>query len=93
MPDVLLEVRDVVKTFPGVRALDGDSLTCRRGQVHALVGENGAGKSTLMRLIAGAHQADSGELFYNGQRVAFQGPRDAQLAGIAKNADLSRYVL
>jgi ribose transport system ATP-binding protein len=83
MADVLLEVRDIVKSFPGVRALDGVSLVCRRGEVHALVGENGAGKSTLMRLIAGVESPDSGEIIYAGQRVAFRGPRDAQRAGIA----------
>ena len=55
-----LAVRDVTKTFPGVRAVDSVSFEVRRGEVHALIGENGAGKSTLMHLVAGVYQPDSG---------------------------------
>lgn len=55
---IVLEVRDIVKTFPGVRALDGVQLELRAGEVHAVVGENGAGKSTLMHVLGGIHKPD-----------------------------------
>ena len=58
--EYILEMRDVVKTFPGVRALDGARLCVRPGSVHALMGENGAGKSTLMKCLFGIYQKDSG---------------------------------
>jgi ribose transport system ATP-binding protein len=53
-------MRNVVRTFPGVRAVDGVSFDVRRGEIHALIGENGAGKSTLMHLVAGVYQPDAG---------------------------------
>ena len=60
MAEYRLEMRDVVKTFPGVKALDHVSLTLKRGTVHALMGENGAGKSTLMKCLFGIYNKDSG---------------------------------
>src|ERR671917_553318 len=78
----LLEARGLVKEFPGVRALDGVSLTCHEGRVHALVGENGAGKSTLVRTLTGNQQADAGELRLAGAPVVFGDPREALAAGI-----------
>ena len=57
---VLLEMRGIGKTFPGVKALQGVSLTVREGQVHALLGENGAGKSTLIKILSGAYTRDEG---------------------------------
>lgn len=65
----VLEMRDVVKLFPGVRALDGVTLQVRPGSVHVIVGENGAGKSTLMKVISGEYIADGGEMIYKGQVV------------------------
>jgi ABC-type sugar transport system ATPase subunit len=79
---VLLEARRLVKTFPGVRALDEVDLTCRRGRVHALVGENGAGKSTLVRILTGNMAPDSGEILLEGRPVRFHDPRDALAVGI-----------
>jgi ribose transport system ATP-binding protein len=79
----VLEIRDVSKRFPGVLALDQVSLSVDAGEVHALVGENGAGKSTLIKVLTGAYQADSGEIRYQGEPVAFGRPLDAQLAGIS----------
>jgi len=81
--DIVLEVRDIVKTFPGVRALDRVSFQLARGEVHALVGENGAGKSTLIHILGGVQQADSGQIYLEGRRVWFSDPHSAAAAGIA----------
>ena len=78
----LIEARDVSKSFPGVRALGRVHFDLMPGEVHALMGENGAGKSTLMKILAGVYRRDGGEINYNGQPVDFDGPREAQAAGI-----------
>ena len=65
----ILEMKDIVKIFPGVRALDGVTLRVRPGSVHVIVGENGAGKSTLMKIISGEYVADGGEMIYKGSPV------------------------
>ncbi|MDP9104375.1 MAG: sugar ABC transporter ATP-binding protein [Candidatus Eremiobacteraeota bacterium] len=78
----LLTMHDIVKTFPGVRALDGVTFDVTAGEVHALVGENGAGKSTLMKILAGAQPADSGEIAVDGKKVVIDGPRAAERLGI-----------
>ncbi len=83
MSDIILEARDIVKTFPGVRALDGVNLKVRRGETHAIVGENGAGKSTLMLVLTGVHRPDSGEIFLDGQEMHFSSPHDAVSHGIS----------
>jgi rhamnose transport system ATP-binding protein len=79
----ILELADISKSFAMIHALDGVKLTLWPGEVHALVGENGAGKSTLMRIIAGAHEPDSGEIRVAGRRVQLRSPADAQAQGIA----------
>jgi ribose transport system ATP-binding protein len=73
----------ISKAFPGVKALDGVSLTVQSGEVHALVGENGAGKSTLMKVLAGAYRADAGQIEIDGSPVTIDGPRTAERYGIA----------
>ncbi|RFC67573.1 MULTISPECIES: ATP-binding cassette domain-containing protein [Mesorhizobium] len=78
-----LELTDIQKSFPGVKALKRASFACRAGEVHVLVGENGAGKSTLMRIIAGVWKPDAGTIAVNGQRVEIAGPQHAQSLGIA----------
>src|ERR1700751_3705102 len=78
----ILEVRQITKSFPGVRALKGVDLRIWPGEVHALMGENGAGKSTLMKILAGAYQPDSGEIILDGQPVHFRTPHEARVAGI-----------
>jgi len=79
---IILEMRDIAKAFGGVQAIKGVSFTCRRGQVHALVGENGAGKSTLIKILAGAYQADSGAIIYKGKRYTSLSTREALDNGI-----------
>lgn len=81
--DIVLELKGITKIFPGVKALNNVRFDLRRGEVHALMGENGAGKSTFIKVITGVHRAEEGEMFLNGQKVNFKGPRDAQEAGIA----------
>ena len=81
--DILLEMKNISKSFPGVKALDGVSLTVRRGTVHALMGENGAGKSTLMKCLFGINSGFEGEIFLEGERVAFKNPKDALENGVA----------
>jgi rhamnose transport system ATP-binding protein len=79
----LLEVRNIEKTFPGVRALSGVSFDVRPGEVHALLGENGAGKSTLIKIVSGVYQPDLGSILVNGTQVDFASPDDARRAGVA----------
>ncbi|MGY1711645.1 ATP-binding cassette domain-containing protein [Geodermatophilus sp. SYSU D00758] len=79
----LLELRDVGKTFGTVIALDGVSTTVRAGEVTCVLGDNGAGKSTLIKILAGVHRQDRGELLLEGRPVAFGAPREALDAGIA----------
>lgn len=68
-PPPAIEIRDLSKRFLSTRALDGVALTIAAGEIHALVGENGAGKSTLIKILAGIHQADGGDIFVEGRRV------------------------
>jgi general nucleoside transport system ATP-binding protein len=77
-----MEMIDIVKHFPGVRANDGVSLAVSSGEVHAILGENGAGKSTLMRQLYGMYQPDGGEIRINGDVATFHSPADAIAAGI-----------
>jgi len=80
---ILLEMKGIGKTFPGVKALEGVNLTIREGQVHALLGENGAGKSTLIKILSGAYTKDEGQIFFEGKPVEIRGPQDAQALGIS----------
>jgi rhamnose transport system ATP-binding protein len=81
--DALLELRDIRKSFGGVRALKGVSFQLRPGEVHALVGENGAGKSTLIKVITGAHRPDGGHLEIGGRRVEANDPILSRTLGVA----------
>jgi general nucleoside transport system ATP-binding protein len=83
MPETLaIELRDIVKRFPGVVANDGVNLKVEPGTIHAIIGENGAGKSTLMKTLYGAHQPDEGTITVNGSLKVFKSPKDAIAQGI-----------
>lgn len=81
--EYVLEMRDIVKVFPGVRALDGVKLQVRPGKVHVICGENGAGKSTLMKIINGTYVADEGEMYFKGQKIGPHTVQDTLNMGIA----------
>ncbi|MFI7016418.1 sugar ABC transporter ATP-binding protein [Streptomyces sp. NPDC050164] len=79
----LLSMSGITKSFPGVRALDGVDLDVLAGEVHCLLGQNGAGKSTLIKVLAGAHQPDTGRLRWRGEEVTLRSPIAAMRLGIA----------
>jgi rhamnose transport system ATP-binding protein len=83
MADARLVLDQATKSFGAVRALVDGSVTLRAGEAHALVGENGAGKSTLVKILGGVHRPDSGTLAIDGEHQTFDGPADAQAAGVA----------
>jgi ribose transport system ATP-binding protein len=83
MGELLVEMTDISKSFPGVHALDGARFELRPGEVHALVGENGAGKSTLMKVLAGIYKRDAGTIRVKGAEVEVDSPRAAQDLGIS----------
>ena len=83
MQEVILRMRDIRKTFPGVVALDGVQLDVRSGTVHSLMGENGAGKSTLMKCLIGMYTPDAGTVELAGDMVSFKDTKDGLEHGIS----------
>ena len=83
MENYLLELNNISKEFPSVKALDNVTVKVRAGTVHALMGENGAGKSTLMKCLFGIYSADSGEILLDGKKVSFKNPKEALENGVA----------
>ena len=83
MSEFRLELKNITKVFPGVKALDRVSFQLLPGEIHAIMGENGAGKSTFIKVITGVHQPDEGSVFMDGRKVEFKTPLDAQRHGIA----------
>jgi ribose transport system ATP-binding protein len=79
----VLEIRDLVKDFPGVRAVDNVSFDIKRNTVHCLVGENGAGKTTLIKILTGAYDRTSGTTLLKGREYEPHSPRDARQQGIS----------
>ena len=81
--EYILEMTDIVKEFPGVRALKGVQLKVRPGTVHTLMGENGAGKSTLMKCLIGIHPPTSGKIVFEGKEIQFKNTLEALNSGIS----------
>ena len=81
---IILQMREITKVFPGVRALDGVTLEVRRGEIHSICGENGAGKSTLMKVLSGVYPYGSyeGQIIYNGEEAKFKNIKESENAGI-----------
>ena len=80
---VVLDMKDVSKTFPGVKALQHVDFKLRKGEIHALMGENGAGKSTLIKVLTGVHDFESGKITMAGTDIVNKSPQDAQSHGIS----------
>ena len=98
-PNYVVEMRDIVKAFPGVLALNKVNFQLRPGEVHVLLGENGAGKSTLIKVLSGAYRTDAGEILIDGEPVSINSPQDAldhglrfiyQELSLARNLDIAR---
>ena len=81
----VLEMRNIHKSFPGVRALKGVDFHLNKGEIHALMGENGAGKSTLIKVLTGVYSKDEGQIFIDGKdkAVSIHSPQEAQKLGIS----------
>ncbi len=84
MSDVILEMRNITKTFPGVKALDNVSFSVTQGEIHALVGENGAGKSTLMKVLSGIypHGTYTGDIYFQGKECRFRDITESEAVGL-----------
>ena len=85
MQNLILEMKDITKVFPGVKALDQVNIQVKQGEIHALCGENGAGKSTLMKILSGVypHNTYEGEIFFNHEKVEFNSIKQSEAKGIA----------
>ncbi len=81
--EIILSIKDVSKSFPGVKALDGVTIEVRRGTVHGIVGENGAGKSTLMKILSGVYQKDSGTIIFDGENIKSTTPVQSMKRGLS----------
>ena len=81
--EYVLDLKNIYKSFPGVKVLEDVTLQVRPGEVHALMGENGAGKSTLMKILMGIYKADQGSIFLEGKETVIHGPKDAMSKGIS----------
>jgi ribose transport system ATP-binding protein len=80
--DLILEMKNIYKSFPGVKVFEGFDFDLRKGEIHCICGENGAGKSTLIKILSGAYTPDSGEIYFDGSKTDIANPRAAMLKGI-----------
>lgn len=80
--DLILEMKNIYKSFPGVKVFEGFDFDLRKGEIHCICGENGAGKSTLIKILSGAYTPDSGEIYFDGNKIDIANPRAAMLKGI-----------
>ncbi|MCD7895859.1 MAG: sugar ABC transporter ATP-binding protein [Planctomycetaceae bacterium] len=83
MGEIIAELKNIYKVFPGATALKNMALQLRAGEIHGLIGENGAGKSTLIKVLTGVHKPDGGEIFIRGEKTKLDGPLDAKYKGIS----------
>lgn len=83
MSEYILELKEITKIFPGVKALDNVHFQLKAGEIHALMGENGAGKSTLIKVITGVHHPDGGDIYLDGKKTVLHNPKEAAELGIA----------
>jgi len=83
MSEDIISMKNISKSFPGVKALSDVSLTVKKGEIHGLVGENGAGKSTLIKILMGVYEKDTGEIYVNGQQVNIRNPLIAKRLGLS----------
>ena len=83
MAEEILRMVNITKRFAGITALDQVQFSCNKGEIHVLAGENGAGKSTILKILAGIHQADEGEVWFRGKKVNIKNPEQSQKLGIA----------
>ena len=82
LPENILKMEGICKSFPGVKALDNVDFLLRKGEIHSLMGENGAGKSTLIKVITGVYEKDAGRINLDGKQIHFKSPQEAQNSGI-----------
>jgi len=80
--EIILSLKEITKTFPGVIANDHINLEIFKGEIHSLLGENGAGKTTLMNILYGLYKPDSGEIIFKGKKIKIHSPKDAINLGI-----------
>lgn len=83
MGESLLKMQNIIKSYPGVKALDNVNLDVNEGEVHGLVGENGAEKSTLMKVLSGVHKMDAGTIVYEGKKIELTNPLNSKRLGIS----------
>ena len=93
MSEYILELKDVVKTFGGVTALDGVHFQLKKGEIHALMGENGAGKSTFIKVITGVHQPDSGMMLLEGEKITLRSTEDSAKLELPQSISMLRHFL
>lgn len=91
MSDYIVEMKHITKRFPGIVANDDVSISIRKGEIYALLGENGAGKSTLMSMLFGMYEPDEGEIYVRGEKVSIDSPTRATELNIGQREEMEPY--